>query len=60
MSKVLKDIDQLILDYAGLPEYVYSTRILEAAKSEIIQLKNSESEAEYFRTLCEGYEKTSL
>ena len=60
MSKVLKDIDQLILDYAGLPEYVYSTRILESAKLEIIQLKNFESEAEYFRALCEGYEKTSL
>jgi hypothetical protein len=60
MSKVIKDVDSLLKDFEGLPEYVYASRIIQAAKDEILRLQNAEAEADYFKTLCEGYEQTSL
>jgi hypothetical protein len=56
-SRVVRAVESLIDEMTGLPEYVYAIRVVEAARSEILQL---ETEAEYYRTLCEGYERIAL
>jgi hypothetical protein len=56
MKDVVDDINGLIRDFSGLPEYVYTSNIIQTAKEEILKLR---TESDYYRTLCEGYEKVS-